>query len=153
MPPPWADPSSNPCAAQPRGWQLLYWPSDGKCYKIFQAGAAFLFAKPLGGLLIESTLESASCISFPFRFIQVENTEFLIGDLFDRLEHRVQKLWSLAQLRVAVGPLLNAGVHLEPLRVPEMHCVIGYTPGRPVQKDSSLHLLQRRLESPGTRKQ
>nr|XP_012228873.1 PREDICTED: uncharacterized protein LOC105675942 [Linepithema humile] len=39
MPPPWADPSSNPCAAQPRGWQLLYWPADGKCYKIFQIGA------------------------------------------------------------------------------------------------------------------
>lgn len=36
MPPPWADPSSNPCASQPRGWQLLYWPADGKCYKIFQ---------------------------------------------------------------------------------------------------------------------
>ncbi|XP_066590893.1 uncharacterized protein [Prorops nasuta] len=39
MPPPWADPSSNPCAEQPRGWQLLYWPPDGKCYKIFQIGA------------------------------------------------------------------------------------------------------------------
>ncbi|XP_020277548.1 multiple epidermal growth factor-like domains protein 10 isoform X1 [Pseudomyrmex gracilis] len=39
MPPPWADPASNPCAAQPRGWQLLYWPADGKCYKIFQIGA------------------------------------------------------------------------------------------------------------------
>ncbi|XP_014476201.1 PREDICTED: uncharacterized protein LOC106745260 [Dinoponera quadriceps] len=39
MPPPWADPSNNPCAAQPRGWQLLYWPADGKCYKIFQIGA------------------------------------------------------------------------------------------------------------------
>ncbi|XP_076387618.1 uncharacterized protein LOC100876616 [Megachile rotundata] len=39
MPPPWADPSSNPCAAQPRGWQLLFWPPDGKCYKIFQIGA------------------------------------------------------------------------------------------------------------------
>ncbi|XP_076646485.1 uncharacterized protein LOC143355515 isoform X1 [Halictus rubicundus] len=38
MPPPWADPSSNPCAAQPRGWQLLFWPADGKCYKIFQIG-------------------------------------------------------------------------------------------------------------------
>ncbi|XP_053995962.1 uncharacterized protein LOC128885747 isoform X1 [Hylaeus anthracinus] len=38
MRPPWADPSSNPCAAQPRGWQLLFWPPDGKCYKIFQIG-------------------------------------------------------------------------------------------------------------------
>lgn len=43
MPPPWADPSSNPCAAQPRGWQLLYWPADGKCYKIFQVGVNLLF--------------------------------------------------------------------------------------------------------------
>ncbi|XP_046487542.1 uncharacterized protein [Neodiprion pinetum] len=39
VPPPWANPSNNPCAAQPRGWQLLYWPADGKCYKIFQIGA------------------------------------------------------------------------------------------------------------------
>ncbi|KAJ8668216.1 hypothetical protein QAD02_009879, partial [Eretmocerus hayati] len=39
VPPPWADPASNPCATQPRGWQLLYWPPDGKCYKIFQIGA------------------------------------------------------------------------------------------------------------------
>ncbi|XP_015111656.1 uncharacterized protein LOC107037550 [Diachasma alloeum] len=39
VPPPWANPLSNPCAAQPRGWQLLYWPDDGKCYKIFQIGA------------------------------------------------------------------------------------------------------------------
>ncbi|KAK9737425.1 protein of unknown function (DUF4789) [Popillia japonica] len=37
-PPPWADPKVNPCAAQPRGWQLLYWPPDGKCYKIFKMG-------------------------------------------------------------------------------------------------------------------
>lgn len=37
VPPPWANPSSNPCAAQTRGWQLLFWPTDGKCYKIFQA--------------------------------------------------------------------------------------------------------------------
>lgn len=35
-PPPWADPKVNPCATQPRGWQLLYWPPDGKCYKIFK---------------------------------------------------------------------------------------------------------------------
>ncbi|XP_008217155.1 multiple epidermal growth factor-like domains protein 10 isoform X1 [Nasonia vitripennis] len=39
VPPPWANPTSNPCATQPRGWQLLYWPADGKCYKIFQIGA------------------------------------------------------------------------------------------------------------------
>lgn len=38
VPPPWADPGNNPCASQPGGWQLLYWPEDGKCYKIFQKG-------------------------------------------------------------------------------------------------------------------
>lgn len=36
MAPPWANPKLNPCASQPRGWQLLFWPPDGKCYKIFQ---------------------------------------------------------------------------------------------------------------------
>lgn len=34
--PPWADPILNPCALLPRGWQMLYWPPDGKCYKIFK---------------------------------------------------------------------------------------------------------------------
>lgn len=58
MPPPWADPSSNPCAAQPRGWQLLFWPPDGKCYKIFQAGAAFSLYRVIGVFLIECTLEN-----------------------------------------------------------------------------------------------
>lgn len=38
MPPPWADPELNPCAKEPRGWQLLFWPPDGQCYKIFQIG-------------------------------------------------------------------------------------------------------------------
>ncbi|XP_025200849.1 uncharacterized protein LOC112598550 [Melanaphis sacchari] len=39
LPPPWADPSQNPCAAEPSGgWQLLYWPDDKKCYRIFQRG-------------------------------------------------------------------------------------------------------------------
>ncbi|CAH1174289.1 unnamed protein product [Phaedon cochleariae] len=38
MAPPWANPKLNPCASQPRGWQLLFWPPDGKCYKIFQVG-------------------------------------------------------------------------------------------------------------------
>lgn len=36
--PPWANPKLNPCASHPRGWQLLFWPPDGKCYKIFQVG-------------------------------------------------------------------------------------------------------------------
>ncbi|XP_054265467.1 multiple epidermal growth factor-like domains protein 6 [Macrosteles quadrilineatus] len=38
VPPPWADPGNNPCASRPGGWQLLYWPGDGKCYKIFTKG-------------------------------------------------------------------------------------------------------------------
>lgn len=61
LPPPWADPERNPCASQPGGWLLVYWPpgklilnrncgfvlrlydlpnhfSDGKCYRIFQRG-------------------------------------------------------------------------------------------------------------------
>jgi hypothetical protein len=38
LPPPWANPKLNPCANQPGGWQLLYWPPDGKCYKIFKVG-------------------------------------------------------------------------------------------------------------------
>lgn len=38
LPPPWADPVRNPCAAQPGGWQLLFWPLDGQCYRIFQQG-------------------------------------------------------------------------------------------------------------------
>lgn len=38
LPPPWADPVHNPCAAQPGGWQLLFWPADGRCYRIFQQG-------------------------------------------------------------------------------------------------------------------
>lgn len=40
MAPPWANPKLNPCATQPRGWQLLYWPPDGQCYKIFQVKTA-----------------------------------------------------------------------------------------------------------------
>ncbi|XP_011297071.1 uncharacterized protein [Fopius arisanus] len=39
VPPPWANPLRNPCATRPRGWQLLYWADDGKCYRIFQIGA------------------------------------------------------------------------------------------------------------------
>ncbi|KAJ8919330.1 hypothetical protein NQ315_003914 [Exocentrus adspersus] len=38
MAPPWANPKLNPCAALPNGWQLLFWPPDGRCYKIFQIG-------------------------------------------------------------------------------------------------------------------
>ncbi|CAG2053473.1 unnamed protein product [Timema podura] len=38
LPPRWADPTLNPCANQPGGWQLLHWPSDGRCYRIFQQG-------------------------------------------------------------------------------------------------------------------
>ncbi|EEB10661.1 conserved hypothetical protein [Pediculus humanus corporis] len=38
LPPPWADPDRNPCASQPGGWLLIYWPPDKKCYRIFQRG-------------------------------------------------------------------------------------------------------------------
>ncbi|XP_034239975.1 uncharacterized protein LOC117644537 [Thrips palmi] len=38
VPPSWADPRHNPCAAQPGGWQLLLWPGDGRCYRIFRRG-------------------------------------------------------------------------------------------------------------------
>lgn len=38
VPPPWADPTFNPCASQPGGWQLIYWPPDKKCYRIFTRG-------------------------------------------------------------------------------------------------------------------
>lgn len=35
-PPPWSDPTKNPCAKLPGGWQLLYWPPLKQCFKIFQ---------------------------------------------------------------------------------------------------------------------
>ncbi|KAE8752485.1 hypothetical protein FOCC_FOCC000607 [Frankliniella occidentalis] len=38
VPPSWADPRHNPCASQPGGWQLLLWPADGRCYRIFRRG-------------------------------------------------------------------------------------------------------------------
>ena len=38
VPPPWSNPSTNPCATMPGGWQLLYWPPLKKCFKIFQKG-------------------------------------------------------------------------------------------------------------------
>ncbi|KAF7264723.1 hypothetical protein GWI33_022531 [Rhynchophorus ferrugineus] len=37
-PPPWANPDLNPCVRQSRGWQVLFWPPDKKCYKIFKVG-------------------------------------------------------------------------------------------------------------------
>lgn len=37
-PPPWSDPTKNPCASQPGGWQLLYWPPLNQCFKIFTKG-------------------------------------------------------------------------------------------------------------------
>ncbi len=37
-PPPWSDPSKNPCANMPGGWQLIYWAPLKKCFKIFQMG-------------------------------------------------------------------------------------------------------------------
>lgn len=41
LPPPWADVRRNPCASHPRGWLMLYWPSDGKCYTIYKV--CFIF--------------------------------------------------------------------------------------------------------------
>ncbi|XP_018898469.2 uncharacterized protein [Bemisia tabaci] len=38
IPPPWGDPTTNPCVTQPGGWQLIFWPADKKCYRIFQKG-------------------------------------------------------------------------------------------------------------------
>lgn len=36
VPPPWGDPTKNPCAKLPGGWQLLYWAPLNDCFKIFQ---------------------------------------------------------------------------------------------------------------------
>lgn len=41
LPPPWADVRRNPCAAHPRGWLMLFWPADGKCYTIYKVGSIF----------------------------------------------------------------------------------------------------------------
>ncbi|KAJ8865659.1 hypothetical protein PR048_033179 [Dryococelus australis] len=38
LPPRWASRDINPCAARPGGWQLLHWPADGRCYRIFEQG-------------------------------------------------------------------------------------------------------------------
>jgi len=38
VPPSWADPQRNPCASLPGGWQLLQWPADGQCYRVFSRG-------------------------------------------------------------------------------------------------------------------
>lgn len=35
IPPPWSDPTKNPCANMPGGWQLLYWAPLKQCFKIF----------------------------------------------------------------------------------------------------------------------
>lgn len=43
LPPPWADVRKNPCAAHPRGWLMLYWPSDGKCYTIYKVSHTIVF--------------------------------------------------------------------------------------------------------------
>lgn len=34
-PPPWSDPTRNPCANKPGGWQLLYWAPLKQCFKIY----------------------------------------------------------------------------------------------------------------------
>lgn len=38
--PPWSNPSNNPCASMPGGWQLLYWAPLQKCFKIFTVSAS-----------------------------------------------------------------------------------------------------------------
>lgn len=43
LPPPWADVKRNPCAALPRGWLMLYWPKDGKCYTIYKVSKLLFF--------------------------------------------------------------------------------------------------------------
>lgn len=42
VPPPWSDPSKNPCATMPGGWQLLYWAPLQQCFKIFTVNLLFL---------------------------------------------------------------------------------------------------------------
>ena len=34
--PPWANPVINPCSE--KSWQLIFWPPDGRCYRIFEQG-------------------------------------------------------------------------------------------------------------------
>ncbi|KAK9499942.1 hypothetical protein O3M35_002876 [Rhynocoris fuscipes] len=36
--PAWSDPRQNPCAEEPGGWELIFWPEDGKCYRLFRQG-------------------------------------------------------------------------------------------------------------------
>lgn len=43
-PPPWSDPSKNPCANRPNGWQLLYWPPLKQCFKIYTVPFSFFGA-------------------------------------------------------------------------------------------------------------
>lgn len=38
-PPPWSDPTKNPCANKPGGWQLLYWQPLKQCFKIYTVSA------------------------------------------------------------------------------------------------------------------
>lgn len=44
--PPWSNPSNNPCASMPGGWQLLYWAPLQKCFKIFTVSCAIVERKP-----------------------------------------------------------------------------------------------------------
>lgn len=54
--PPWADPILNPCAILPRGWQMLYWPPDGKCYKIFKVSVALTWELGYGSRAVSATV-------------------------------------------------------------------------------------------------
>lgn len=62
IPPPWSDPEKNPCASQPGGWQLLYWPPLKQCFKIFQKGypcPETMELSPVTSHVIRTTTNSA----------------------------------------------------------------------------------------------
>lgn len=141
MPPPWADPSSNPCAAQPRGWQLLYWPADGKCYKIFQAGANF-------PSLARSIRESPSAR----RKIIYTISEKCDCHFYDRSVLRVRKPWSSAPRPAAAERQRSAGVRRGPRSRLGTPCAIRYSRERPVPRVNSSPRSPRRPARQGKRR-
>ncbi|XP_047003879.1 uncharacterized protein LOC124622261 [Schistocerca americana] len=59
LPPRWArDTARNPCALQ--GWQLVLWPADGHCYRVFQQGPC-----PVGQELVVSLQGEPLCRCLP----------------------------------------------------------------------------------------
>lgn len=132
MPPPWADPSSNPCAAQPRGWQLLYWPADGKCYKIFQVGATLLC------LLENCTFSRGRPATYHscFKRLVWKNPSLRVR-IYNRSALRVRKPWNSARRPVVAEQLRNAGVLRGPHNRPGTLCAIQYLRERPAPRVSS----------------